>query len=121
MALKLGTSATCSRPARLAPQPPATCSRPACSIPRWSSGCLKGLVPIALGAAYGAIEMMFILLQTTIVFLLGVVRMSNGYPGALGLLCGFFASVMVISLPVTMHSRDYRPAGPMYICHVPSY
>lgn len=74
---------------------------------------LAPIIPLALlpanarklGAAYGAIEVMFITIQMAIVCLLGVARTVSGYSGALGLIIGGFASVMIISLPVTMVRR----------------
>lgn len=71
------------------------------------------LVPAAagdvLGAAYGTIEVMFALTQMCIALLLGVVRSSWGFTGALVLICSGFAAAIAVSLPLMARTKAGDP------------
>ena len=72
-----------------------------------------------LGAAFGAIELMFITIQMLIAFLIGFARTAGGgsYAGALQLIIGSFLAVLALSLPVILHGRDYpRLPRAFYVC-----
>jgi len=68
-----------------------------------------------LGAAYGAIEVIFITVQMATLFALGWARTVGGYPAALGLLVGGYASVVCVALPVIAHTRELWPWQSFYI------
>ena len=69
-----------------------------------------------LGAAFGVVEVMFITIQTAVVFVLGIARTASGYPGAFVVMIGFFAAALAASLPAIVHSRDYLPWKSLYYC-----
>ena len=72
-----------------------------------------------LGAAFGAIEVMFITIQMLIAFLIGLARTVGGgsYAGALQLITGSFLVVLALSLPIILHGRDYpRLPRAFYVC-----
>ena len=62
-------------------------------------------------------QVMFILIQMALVFLLGVARTASGFSGALYMVSAGFAFSAIISLPVTTHSRDFEPAQTFYLCN----
>ena len=69
-----------------------------------------------LGAAFGVIEVMFITTQMAVVFVLGIARTASGYPGAFGVMIGFFTAALAVSLPAIVHGHDYLRWKSLYYC-----
>ena len=64
-----------------------------------------------LGAAYGAVEAMFIVFQMCIKLLLGFVRSASGFSGALALMSGGFVAALLVSLPLIAQAAEGRDAS----------
>ena len=61
-----------------------------------------------LGSAYGAVEIIFIAVQMSEHFALGLVRVRYDYRGAFWLILGGFAAVLLASVPVLLYSRENK-------------
>ena len=60
-------------------------------------------------------QVIFITVQMATLFALGWARTVGGYPAALGLLVGGYASVVCVALPVIAHTRELWPWQSFYI------